>query len=289
MPVVAPPAAVHTSRLGQWIQHRAGQIGPWVRRFPGLRRRLQWLRAWLPEPRSTPTARFLAVFGQLQRPVFFVQIGANDGAMNDPLKRQIIARGWRGILVEPVPEIFERLRANHPGREGLIFENLAIAEQAGSAPFYSLRPEADPVAAGLPPWYAGLGSFRREVILSHRDQIPDIEARLVRREVPCLRFDALCARHGIEHFDLLQIDTEGYDEQVLRQVDLARYRPRLVIYEHHHLSAADRRAAENRLAAAGYQCLRVHLDTLALRLQGTVPALWRAWDRLGAEVGAAPR
>jgi hypothetical protein len=59
--------------------------------------------------------------------VFFVQIGSNDGSRGDPLYAAVRRHGhWRGILVEPVPFVFERLKNNYDNDPRLIFENVAI-------------------------------------------------------------------------------------------------------------------------------------------------------------------
>ena len=62
--------------------------------------------------------------------------------------------------------------------------------------------------------------------------------------------------------DVLQIDTEGYDYQVLRHFDFASSRPQVVMFEHRHLSQDDRDAADNLLVMHGYSLKRHEFDTL---------------------------
>jgi hypothetical protein len=38
---------------------------------------------------------------------FFIQIGANNGMTGDPIRKYILKYHWRGILVEPQPDIFQ--------------------------------------------------------------------------------------------------------------------------------------------------------------------------------------
>ena len=45
-----------------------------------------------------------------QKNVFFVQVGANDGVQSDPINHFVSEYGWRGILVEPQPAIFKKLK-----------------------------------------------------------------------------------------------------------------------------------------------------------------------------------
>ncbi len=101
-------------------------------------------------------------------------------------------------------------------------------------------------------------------MVGHAAHIPDIESRIVSSEVTALTFESLCRRNRVERVDLLLIDTEGHDWQILRSIDLDRHRPRLVIYEHYHLSARDRAAAREHLARHGYETMEEGFDTFCL-------------------------
>jgi len=201
-------------------------------------------------------------FGAAYPEATFVQIGANDGVALDPLRAQVERRHWSGIMVEPVPYVFARLEERYRGHSRVQLERVAIADRPGELPFYHLREATD--GDEIPPWYDELGSFRRDVVLSHRTVIPDIEDRMTVIEVPCMTFNTLCEQSRLEHVDLLQMDTEGYDYQILRTIDLDTWRPRLIIYEHQHLSPEERREAREMLTDEGYLTFEHGLDTAAL-------------------------
>jgi hypothetical protein len=63
-------------------------------------------------------------------------------------------------------------------------------------------------------------------------------------------------RHNVERIDVIVIDAEGYDYQILSQIDLVSYRPDLIIYEQTNLLGPERRAAMEFLRAAGYRVRR---------------------------------
>jgi FkbM family methyltransferase len=207
----------------------------------------------------------LEVFARTYPRAVFVQIGSNDGEQQDPLSEAIRKRQWRGVMVEPVPYVFERLQRNYRRYRRLQLENVAIAQQDGHAPFYHLPKVSADEQASLPQWYDALGSFSRDIILSHKPYIPDIADRIACIEVPTVTFETLCQRNRIDHLDLVHIDTEGYDYEILKLIDFERWRPRLVIYEHHHLGAA-RPEAEAYLRQHGYELMHEALDTWALRV-----------------------
>lgn len=223
--------------------------------------------------------RFLMAFARAHPQAYFVQIGANDGAQQDPLRFVRERYGWPGLLVEPVPYVFERLKANWGGVANLALDNVAVADRDGRLPFYHPAQAAD--AGALPSWYDGLGSFSRENVLKHADVIPDIAQRIVTTEVPCLTLESLCRKHGIERIDVLHVDAEGYDAQIVRQLDFDRRRPRLIIYEHFHQGEPERAALRRLLQDQGYDWIEEYLDTWCLDLRAPLGKdLLDTWQRL---------
>lgn len=251
------------------------------------------LRDRLPRrPPARPIGKVIFTFARHHPDAFFVQVGAHDGTQLDPLQDEITHRRWHGIMVEPVPYVFERLRASYGDDPRLILENVAIADVDGEREFHHLR-QADTDDGEVWKWYDALGSFRREVVLSHRELIPDIEDRIVTTNVPCLTFDSLCGRHGVTSIDVIQTDTEGYDYEVLRRIDLDRYRPKLVMFENLHLDAATRQASLELLEAHGYEHTSDGMDTLgvhrdALERLPDLARLWRTIPTEQVEVRATP-
>jgi FkbM family methyltransferase len=243
---------------------------------------LKAFRRRLPRsPPSRPIAQVIYTFAQHHPEAFVVQVGAHDGTALDPLRDELMNRPWRGILIEPVPYVFERLRANYGQNPRLALENVAIADADGVRDFHHI-PQSDPGSVWK--WYDALGSFRREVVLKHRDLIPDIEDRIVATPVRCMTFTSLCEKHDVDAIDFVQIDTEGYDLEVLRLIDLGRWQPRLVMYEHLHLEPADRESARALLDEHGYLRLSDDMDTLGIHRStlAAVPELDRLWKRLTA-------
>jgi FkbM family methyltransferase len=244
--------------------------------------------------RSRPGARLLRTFERAHPDAFFVQVGSNDGEQFDPLRRAILRTRWRGIMVEPVPEVFRRLHANYGHlSDRIALENVAVADRDGSLPFYHLATVEDHRREGLPQWYDGIGSFDRDHVLKHVDHIPDVERRLVCTEVPAVTFDSLCERNHVDALDLLQIDVEGYDDQLIRSIDLARWRPRLIIYEHYHLAEPAQRACRGLLASQGYATIEDGMDTWCMDVRRTgrrdkLSALWHSLSEDAADhTGAA--
>ena len=193
----------------------------------------------------------------------FVQVGANDGKMMDPIRSTILRTNWRGWVLEPVPDLFQSLKKNYACVGSRVVPvNVALSDSDGHADFYHLS--ADAGMPALPEWAAGLGSFRRDVIVSHSERLPDIERYIRHVQVPCVTWKTLCCDLDIQTVDLLVVDVEGYDYEVVRQLDYSDFRPFVVVYEHHHFDAATDADCTALLAGHGYSLFREGLDTWAI-------------------------
>lgn len=218
--------------------------------------------------RRAESDRLIALFAEIFPAAFVVQIGANDGLAGDPLAEGFRKTRWSGLLVEPVPYLYEMLKARYRDRPEIRLERAAISTRNGEAPLYRLRT----VPGESPEWFNQLATLDREVLLKHRSSIPNIDSLLVEERVPTVRLDTLLARHRISRIDLLVIDAEGLDFEILRTLDLTRFTPTLLMFEHQHLSESDKRAAYALAVAAGYDFRETpEGDAIA----------WRKFERLG--------
>ena len=212
--------------------------------------------------RRDETDRLIALFADIFPEAFVVQIGANDGRSGDPLLDAFSRTRWSGLLVEPVPHLYERLAERYDDRPGVRLERAAVSTHDGEAPLFRLRS----APGETPEWFDQLGTLNREVLLKHRSSVPDLESLLVEERVPTVRLETLLARHSVSRLDLLVIDTEGHDYEILSALDFSRFRPVLLMFEHQHLSASDKQAAGHLLETHGYRCQETpEGDTIAWR------------------------
>lgn len=188
----------------------------------------------------------------------FVQIGANDGVRFDGLYGFVTSHPSCGIVVEPLPDMFERLRANYADYPAIVPINKAIHASQRSVQLFRVAPAAMSRYEG---WASGIASFDREHLIRHGVAPQDILAQ----SVPCVPLMELLEESGMLDADLLQIDTEGYDSAILGMIDLTRFTPALIKYEHKTMSASEREAHVSRLSQAGYSCAPEGTDTIAWR------------------------
>jgi FkbM family methyltransferase len=198
-----------------------------------------------------------------QSPVFFVQVGSNDGMQGDPLHNIVVRnKNWRGIFIEPVGYLFERLKRNYRNSGRFIFEKKAIAPSSGTAEFFwvSEKAKAD-LGDALPYWYDQLGSFDKNNILRPLGGM--LEPYIQSEKIKTIPLQGILDKYKVPKVDLLHIDAEGYDYKVLSTFDLSIYKPSVILYEHKHLSDIERNAAESLLGINGYACVEYGGDTLA--------------------------
>jgi FkbM family methyltransferase len=239
-------ARAEAAWAGARLRGRPSQATRWSQ---GLRRVLAEVRAERGDAFDRSTGDLvLEHFARTFPDAQVVQIGANNGVSGDPLERWFKAANWSGLLVEPIPHLADALARHYSGRSGIAIERAAISDHDGEAAIYRVAAET-----GAPSWYQQLATLDRSVLLKNREAIPNLESLIVSEPVPTLTLKSLLGKHGIGRVDLLVIDTEGYDWQVLRQFDFSRFRPRLVMFEHQHLAAADKAAAHALLRSRGYR------------------------------------
>jgi FkbM family methyltransferase len=190
----------------------------------------------------------------------FVEIGANNGRFGDPIYRYVIDFPWRGILVEPQPEVFASLRANYAAAaDRLIFENIAISKDRRELVLYRA-----PRGATTDDVFASSVVSANPALVAMQLAISQHE--LESFSVPCMTLDALLQRHHWRTFDVLMLDTEGNDLEVLESLDLKAFRPLVVQFEHGHLPPRKIDRAVSYLAASGYRILYggYQIDTVAV-------------------------
>lgn len=125
-------------------------------------------------------------------------------------------------------------------------------------PLYSVRPEA---MSRYATWTAGIGSMDREHLLKLGIDTQDVLAT----EVPCRSLMSLVAEHGFEQLDYLQVDTEGFDDEILQQIDFNVLLPQMIKFEVLHLKPARKSHLLQLLRKAGYRLLDDRRDMIAVR------------------------
>jgi FkbM family methyltransferase len=202
-----------------------------------------------------------------------VQIGANDGITHDPIHKFIKRDNWKGVLLEPQPDVFnEFLTKIYAKNKDINPLCAAIGEKDGTQPIYK-------VGFSSMRWATGLASFSKEKIEKAFEdgivasnckrfgiEIPADQSQWIsHEEVQVIAPATLIQNYNLQHIDLLQIDAEGYDLEVIRIFDIPNTRPQAIIFENVGLNAADYAACLQLLEEQNYQLRKFGPNTLALQ------------------------
>lgn len=150
-----------------------------------------------------------------------LSIGENDGiTLSNSLA--CIERGWGATLVEPSKKAFEKMLELHKDNSKVEMFNVAIGDTCGDVIFHESGEHA-------PHLYG-----ENHSLLS---TIKKTETERWKREtftetiVPCLDVELLFEKSANKKFDLISIDAEGYDFNILSQIDLNKVECKMLIIE----------------------------------------------------------
>ena len=153
-------------------------------------------------------------------PKFFVEIGSN---YFDTLV-SLANSGWKGLVVEPVPEYFNKIQKVG----GIYYENVAVGNETKIVPFYYI-PQETINSKKLPEWARGLGSINK----NHPIVISNGWENLVKEiSIQMMTVKDLLDKYGIKKIDYLKIDTEGMDCEILNEFDISDIQE--ILFEHKH-------------------------------------------------------
>jgi FkbM family methyltransferase len=164
----------------------------------------------------------------------FVEAGAHDGYTQSNTYYLERFLGWRGLLVEAVPELFEKARTRRPG---------SIVTQAAL-----VAPEQD--ATDVVVHFGDLASTLGEPEHA-RGGLENAGRTAYEVTVRGRTLSGLLDDSNLGRPDLIVLDVEGHELDALRGLDLERHGPSLLVVE--MLDMANQRPEFDALLADRYE------------------------------------
>lgn len=194
------------------------------------------------------------------KPFYFVQVGAFDGIRFDSLFDFVKARMAKGMVIEPIQEHFDKLTRNYSYNKEILALNLAIHSTSSKITLYRVNPE---YASKLPDWAAGISS--QDPLHHLKTNIPS--EMIVSEQVSALPLmEVVRQYYRYKHINLFQIDTEGYDYEILRTFDFALFSPDIIKLEYINLAVESVNNCIKLLKLNNYYCLYEQSDLIGIKL-----------------------
>ena len=162
-----------------------------------------------------------------------VQIGANDGVSHDHLHNIIKKFQLKSLLLEPIKKYFLDLQNNYLNFDNVKIENSALSVNNEIIFLYMVNPEYSNKYGTIS---SGISSFYKKHLIRHGIK----KKHIVQEKVNQISFDVLLQKYNFKSFDLLLIDTEGYDCQIVNDffLKIKKIRP-IIIFEWSHIKNSE--------------------------------------------------
>lgn len=190
----------------------------------------------------------------------FVQVGANDGVSFDFLYDFVIKRNSYGVVIEPVKEYFKELLINYKDFPKIIKINKAIHPTDEEIIIYRICPNA---TDKYPDWAKGIASFDRSHHVKLKINSEDIIEEKVDSDNLMVTINNSFHQKEIDYF---QVDTEGFDYEVLKMIDFYELKPAIIKYESVNLKEVDKEKSLFLLRKEGYYLFNEFGDTIGVNL-----------------------
>jgi FkbM family methyltransferase len=139
---------------------------------------------------------------------FFVDIGAYDGEC-DSNSLFFENLGWKGICIEPNPEMFEKMIKVRK----CICSPYAISDKNETTQFFQIK-EGPVVLSGL------VNEFSSKSIERIHEYNLETNQNFDYIDIECKTFDNIV---DIYNIDFLSLDTEGNELKILQSIDFTKY------------------------------------------------------------------
>jgi FkbM family methyltransferase len=118
------------------------------------------------------------------------------------------------------------LQKNYKNFPSIKTLNLAIHNTEENMTIHRVNPNS---ASILPKYSKGIASFDKK----HHINCKIDSKHILEEKVGCISLENLIKNNNIKNIDLLQIDTEGYDSEIILNIDFKKIKPSIINFEYY--------------------------------------------------------
>ena len=140
----------------------------------------------------------------------FLDLGANDGVTFSNT-RALALKGWKGVMVEPSPKAYERLKTLYNGHKGFYIYPYALSDHNGKAILQESGALCSAEDVGL-------------VSTFHQHEVARFSRTVSYEpiEVKTFKWKTFLNRLKYKEFTMISMDIEGSELSVLPDMDLSK-------------------------------------------------------------------
>ena len=160
-------------------------------------------------------------FYKFKKNGYFIEAGAHDGKSLSNTKKLEDEYGWKGICAEPLPYLFEQLKANRPNS---ICSDRALYNESDLTLLFDITHNLDMLSSikGI----ADKTAIHSNII---RNNISTINVKTI------TLIDLLDQSNAPSFIEYLSLDTEGSEYNILKVFDFTKYTFGLIDVEHNYV------------------------------------------------------
>lgn len=142
-----------------------------------------------------------------KRDGFFIELGANDGLFQSNTAFFEKELNWNGILIEPSLKGYELCKINRP--RSLCFNYACVSNDYDNEYIYGNFDDNHPMGS-----IDGLRTNSKSLV-----------------KTPAITLEKILDKCQINNIDFLSLDTEGYELNILKGLNLDKYHPKYILVE----------------------------------------------------------
>ena len=165
-----------------------------------------------------------------------------------------------GLVIEPVKEYFDELVENYKDYPEIIKVNKALHASEKNIEIYKISPNS---VNKYPDWVKGIASLDAE----HHKKTNIDSKDIINETVLADTLMNIINQNPInQKIDYFQVDTEGFDYEVIKMIDFECIKPKKIKYESINLKEDEKNNLELLLENQGYFVFTEFGDSIAIKL-----------------------